>query len=45
MAARRFELLDVQLLTPHLVTLGAIEMPRDAYLGRLAVARDRAVSW
>jgi leucyl/phenylalanyl-tRNA--protein transferase len=45
MTVRRFDLLDVQLLTPHLVTLGAIELPRDAYLGRLATARDRTVTW
>lgn len=30
------ELLDVQWLTPHLATLGAIEIPRDEYLRRLA---------
>lgn len=45
LTARRFDLFDVQLLTPHLVTLGAIEIPRDAYLARLAAARDRAVTW
>lgn len=31
-------LLDVQWLTPHLNTLGAVEIPRAAYLRRLAVA-------
>ncbi|MCB0896041.1 MAG: leucyl/phenylalanyl-tRNA--protein transferase [Nocardioides sp.] len=31
-------LLDVQWLTPHLATLGAVEIPRAAYLRRLAVA-------
>ncbi len=35
-AGRR--LLDVQWLTPHLATLGAVELPRAAYLRRLAVA-------
>jgi len=33
-------LLDVQWLTPHLNTLGAVEIPRAAYLRRLAVALD-----
>ena len=26
-----FRLLDTQFITPHLATLGAVEMPRDAY--------------
>jgi leucyl/phenylalanyl-tRNA--protein transferase len=33
-------LLDVQWLTPHLETLGAMEIPRDDYLRRL----DEAVN-
>lgn len=33
-------LLDVQWVTPHLASLGAIEIPRDAYLRRLAAAID-----
>jgi leucyl/phenylalanyl-tRNA--protein transferase len=33
-------LLDVQWLTPHLATLGAIEIGRDDYLDRLAVALE-----
>ena len=28
-------LLDVQWVTPHLATLGAVEVPRPAYLGLL----------
>ena len=37
-------LLDVQWLTPHLASLGAVEIGRDEYLGRLgpAVARPLA---
>lgn len=31
-------LLDVQWLTPHLVSLGAIEIPREEYLRRLAAS-------
>jgi leucyl/phenylalanyl-tRNA--protein transferase len=31
-------LLDVQWLTPHLASLGAVEIPRPAYLDRLSVA-------
>ena len=33
-------LLDVQWVTPHLATLGAVEISRDDYLDRLAVALD-----
>ena len=33
-------LLDVQWVTPHLASLGAVEIPRDAYLRRLAAAID-----
>jgi leucyl/phenylalanyl-tRNA--protein transferase len=31
-------LLDVQWTTPHLVSLGAIDIPRNEYLERLATA-------
>jgi leucyl/phenylalanyl-tRNA--protein transferase len=31
-------LLDVQWQTPHLASLGAVELPRDEYLQRLALA-------
>ena len=34
------ELFDVQWTTPHLVSLGAIDLPRDEYLRRLACAVD-----
>ncbi|MEX2116233.1 MAG: leucyl/phenylalanyl-tRNA--protein transferase [Bacteroidota bacterium] len=34
----RFTLLDTQFLTPHLASLGAIEIPRDEYLRRLGAA-------
>ena len=33
-------LLDVQWLTPHLASLGAVEIPREEYLGHLAAALD-----
>ncbi len=36
--ANRFTLLDVQLLTPHLASLGAREIPRRDYLARLSAA-------
>jgi len=36
--ARRFTLLDVQLQTPHLASLGVVEIPRAEYLARLASA-------
>jgi leucyl/phenylalanyl-tRNA--protein transferase len=39
-------LLDVQWVTPHLATLGAVEVPRPAYLGMLAQAlRLPAPAW
>lgn len=38
--ARRFVLLDCQYANPHMVSLGAIEIPADDYLARLAVAID-----
>lgn len=43
--ARGFALLDVQMLTPHLASLGAQEVPRAAYLACLADALARAVTW
>jgi leucyl/phenylalanyl-tRNA--protein transferase len=45
LAARRFGLLDVQLVTPHLASLGAVEIDRESYLARLARVRDLPVSW
>jgi len=33
-----FALFDVQLMTPHLQSMGAVEIPRREYLGRLAKA-------
>jgi len=38
LVARRFVLLDTQFITPHLETLGAIEIPREAYLEKLNTA-------
>jgi leucyl/phenylalanyl-tRNA--protein transferase len=32
---RGFELLDVQYLTPHLKSLGAVEIPHNVYIRRL----------
>jgi len=34
-------LVDVQLPTPHLTRLGAVEVTRDEFLARLAATRDR----
>lgn len=36
-----FTLFDTQFLTPHLATLGAVEIPRAAYRRRLAEAQSR----
>jgi len=33
-------LLDVQWLTPHLASLGAVAIPREEYLARLSEALD-----
>jgi leucyl/phenylalanyl-tRNA--protein transferase len=38
MRERRFELLDTQFLTPHLTSLGAIEISREEYLRLLTRA-------
>ena len=35
---RGFRLFDIQMLTDTTVALGAVEIPRDEYLGRLAEA-------
>ena len=45
LAARGFGLLDVQLLTPHLASLGAVEIDRDVYLARLEAEIVRGVTW
>lgn len=38
LAQRGFELLDVQMKTPHTSRLGAVDIPRNVYLRRLAAA-------
>jgi leucyl/phenylalanyl-tRNA--protein transferase len=38
LARRGFTLLDTQWITPHLAQFGAVEIPRDDYLRRLAAA-------
>jgi leucyl/phenylalanyl-tRNA--protein transferase len=38
MISSNMTLLDVQWLTPHLQSLGVIELPRTAYLDRLSQA-------
>jgi leucyl/phenylalanyl-tRNA---protein transferase len=38
LVASGFALFDVQLMTPHLGSMGAIEIPREEYLRRLAAA-------
>ena len=39
--SRGWLLFDVQILTPHLKSMGAINVPREEYLRRLAAAVDR----
>jgi leucyl/phenylalanyl-tRNA--protein transferase len=41
MRTRGFTLLDIQWVTPHLARFGAVEIPRDEYLVRLADAVGR----
>jgi len=43
--ARGFALLDAQVPTPHLESMGAIKIPRADYLRRLRVALDRRVTF
>ena len=45
LAAGGFTLLDVQLLTPHLASLGAIEISRAEYLARLEAALAVPAVW
>jgi leucyl/phenylalanyl-tRNA--protein transferase len=40
-----YRLLDVQWVTPHLASLGAVEVPRAEYLERLAGALDAPGGW
>jgi leucyl/phenylalanyl-tRNA--protein transferase len=42
---QHFALLDVQLLTPHLASLGAVEISRARYLERLATALASPATW
>ncbi len=37
------ELIEVQFVTPHLARMGAFEIPRSAYLGRLCALRDQTI--
>lgn len=43
--ARRFTLLDIQQLTPHIVRFGAAAIPRVEYLARLAEAVEQPVTF
>lgn len=45
MKANRFQLLDIQWLTPHLETFGAIEIPRALYLKSLRRALSAEVEF
>ncbi len=42
---REYELVDTQWLTPHLASLGAVEIPRREYLRRLRTAIDKPRSF
>jgi len=39
------ELIDCQLVNPHLLSLGAEPMDRELFLNRLQTARDKALDW
>ena len=43
--ARGYELLDIQQLTPHTESLGAVEIPRRVYLARLSQALESHVTF
>ncbi len=40
-----FDLIDCQVPTPHLMSLGAEEMPRKAFIRRLEAASKRTIPW
>jgi leucyl/phenylalanyl-tRNA---protein transferase len=40
---RSYDLLDIQILTPHTARFGAIEIPRSEYLARLAAALNKPI--
>ena len=40
-----FDLLDTQFMTKHLASLGAVEIPREAYHARLEAALDRTATF
>lgn len=42
---RGFSLLEVQFVTPHLKSLGAVEIPRDHYLQRLSEALSKSTTF
>jgi leucyl/phenylalanyl-tRNA--protein transferase len=42
---RGYELVDIQQLTPHTATFGAVEISRREYLARVAVAQERDVTF
>jgi len=42
---RGYVLLDTQFVTPHLLRLGAVEIPREEYLGRLRAALEKKCSF
>jgi len=42
---RDFGLLDVQLATPHLASLGVVTVPREVYLAKLIAVRDLPVTF
>ncbi len=43
-AARGVELIDIQVLTEHLESMGAVSMPREDYLSRVEELRQKQVS-
>lgn len=43
--ARDFDLLDIQTMSDHMRRLGAVEIPRSEYLGRLHQALEREARW
>ena len=45
MKSRGYSLLDVQYMTDHLKTLGAVEIPREDYERRLCHAIEESCTW
>ncbi len=42
--ARRFQVFDVQVMNPHLMSLGCVSIPRTSYLQMLGTALEHPIA-